>query len=401
MSRIATKAVRGGREDLKTLGVHALPIDLSTTYPFHSLEEATESLDAFVEGAGEASNPVYARLHNPTVARFEKALAALEKAETAVAFASGMATLSAVLLALPTETRHVVAVRPIYGTTDHLLTDGLLGTSVTWAQSSRVQEAIQPNTGLVVIETPGNPLLNLIGIQSVVEQAGDVPVLVDSTFASPILQKPLEHGATLVLHSATKFLGGHGDVVGGAVACSGDWARRIRQIRLMTGGLMHPLAAYLLHRGLQTLPIRVAEAQKNAIELASRLCGHKAVERVYYPLFEECDPQILVGRQMDGPGSMISFEVGDYAAAALILSTVELATPAVSLGSVDTLIQHPAGLTHRVVDEQARYESGVGEGLIRLSVGLEDVEDIWEDLDRALHLLDTAVTVSTTPLETE
>jgi cystathionine beta-lyase/cystathionine gamma-synthase len=348
MNALATRAVHAGRDDLATLGVHALPIDLSTTYPFNDLDLATDSLDRLVAGEAEAANPVYARLHNPTVARFERALAELEGAEAAVAFGSGMAALTAALLAARHDGGHVVATRPIYGTTDHLLTSGLLGLNVTWTRPGAVAGAIRDDTALVIVETPGNPTLALVDIEDVVAQSSGVPVLVDSTFATPVLQQPLRHGAALVLHSATKFIGGHGDVIAGVVAGSEDWMARLRQVRVATGALLHPLGAYLLHRGLATLPIRVERAQATAQTLAERLAAHPAVTAVHYPGL--ADPRRLVGRQMAGPGTLLGFEVDGHEAAAAVLRGVRIATPAVSLGSVDTLIQHPAGLTHRVVD---------------------------------------------------
>lgn len=382
---LSTQAVHAGRENLGALGVHALPIDLSTTYPFTDLDAATHSLDALVGGDERAANPVYARLHNPTVGRFETALAALEQAEAAVAFGSGMAALTAVLLAARQEGGHVVGVRPVYGTSDHLLSSGLLGLDVTWTTPDAVGDTLRPETALVVIETPANPTLALVDIEAVVAQAGGVPVLVDSTFATPVLQRPLAHGAALSLHSATKFIGGHGDVVAGVVAASEDWARRLRQVRVATGALLHPLGAYLLHRGLQTLPLRVERAQATAQTLAKRLAEHAGVARVHYPGLPGGDPQGLLGRQMRGAGTMLAFEVrGGHDEAAAVLRHVRLATPAVSLGSVDTLIQHPAGLTHRVVDAEAQAAGGISAGLLRLSVGLEAADDLWADLAHAL-----------------
>ena len=382
---LATRAVHAGRQDLAGLGVHALPIDLSSTYPFTDLDGATASLDALVAGDATAPTPVYARLHNPTVARFERALADLEGAEAGVAFASGMAALTAVLLAARADGGHVVATRPIYGTTDHLLTCELMGLEVTWTSPDGVAAALRPDTCLVIIETPANPTLALVDVETVVAQAGGVPVLVDSTFATPVLQRPLRHGAALVLHSATKFLGGHGDVVGGVVACGESWARRLRQIRVATGALLHPLAGYLLHRGLTTLPLRVERAQASAASLAAHLVGHDGVRAVHYPGLPGGDPAGLVGRQLDGPGTMLAFRVTDYDAARAVVEAVRLMTPAVSLGSVDTLIQHPAGLTHRVVSDAGRAEGGVAPGLLRVSVGLEAPADLWADLERALE----------------
>lgn len=380
-----TLGVHAGREDFAALGVHAPPLDFSTTYPVHDLEEGTASFDALVGGAGSARNPIYARLHNPTVARFEQALAQLEGTSDAVAFGSGMAALSACLLAAGQRGRHVVAVRPMYGTSDHLLDSGLLGIPVRWASADAIADAIDDDTAMVLVETPANPTLDLVDIAAVAGAAGDVPVLVDSTFATPVLQQPVKHGARLVMHSATKFLGGHGDVMAGVVACDEDWATALRQVRAATGGLLHPLGAYLLHRGLQTLSLRVERAQANAMEIARRLHAHPAVVSVSYPGLRKDAHAHLIGTQMRGPGSLMAFEVrAGHAAAAAVMASVRLATPAVSLGSVDTLIQHPAGLTHRTLDEATRRAHGIGPGTLRLSVGIENVEDIWSDLGAAL-----------------
>ncbi|HEX6498302.1 MAG TPA: PLP-dependent aspartate aminotransferase family protein [Micromonosporaceae bacterium] len=383
-ANITTTAVHAGRHDLASLGVHVPPIDLSTTYPVPDLERGGASYDALAGGGVPPADGtlVYQRLWNPTVARFEAALAELEGTDEAVAFGTGMAALTACLLAAAQGgRRHVVAVRPLYGGSDHLLSTGLLGTEVTWAAPDAIGAALRPDTGLVVVETPANPDLSLLDLADVRRQAGTVPVLVDNTFATPVLQRPARFGTDLVLHSATKFIGGHGDVIAGVVACSSDWAQRLRAVRAITGALLHPLAAYLLHRGLQTLPLRIRAAQEGAEKLAARLAGHPAVTAVYYPGRAECDPNGLVGRQMSGPGAVLSFEVhGGAEAAAAVASRCRLITHAVSLGGVDTLIQHPASLTHRPVAGDARPAPG----LLRLSVGLEDPEDLWEDLRVAL-----------------
>jgi methionine-gamma-lyase len=381
-----TRAVHAGREDLAELGVHAPPIDLSTTYPVRNLEEGMASFDALVSGEAEASNPVYGRLHNPTVARFEKALAELEGTSDAVAFASGMAATTSCLLAAKEHGSHVLAVRPLYGTNDHLLDSGLLDLPVRWVKADEIGAAVNDETALVMIETPANPTLDLVDIKAVVEAAGTAAVLVDSTFATPVLQQPASLGAQMVLHSATKFLGGHGDVIAGVVACGSEWATSLRQVRAATGGLLHPLGAYLLHRGLPTLALRVEKAQANAIELARRLAEHPAIANTLYPSLGTVTNAHLLEAQMAGPGTMVSFDLkGGYEAAARLMRSVAIATPAVSLGSVDTLIQHPAGLTHRVVDEQALKEYGITQGLVRLSVGIEAVEDLWADLEQGLE----------------
>lgn len=366
---LATEAVHAGREDLAELGLHAPPLDFSTTYPSHDSRDEAARIDAFAaDGAELDGPPVYGRLGNPTVARFETALARLEGTESAVAFASGMAALSAVLLARGgLGLRHVVAVRPLYGCSDHLLTAGMLGSEVTWTDPAGIADALRPDTGLVMVESPANPTLAEIDLRAVAHACGSVPLLADNTFATPVLQRPAEQGARLVLHSATKYLGGHGDVMGGVVACDEELARRLRQVRFATGAVLHPLAGYLLLRGLSTLPIRVRAASATAAELARRLAADPRVDRVHYP---------RIG------GAMVAFEVhGDPHE---VIAGVRLVTPAVSLGSVDTLIQHPASISHRIVDPADRRDAGVSDRLLRLSVGLEDVEDLWADLDGAL-----------------
>jgi methionine-gamma-lyase len=377
--RTDTSACHAGREDLVGLGVHAPPIDLSTTYPLHDLDDAIRAFEALAAGGcGDEGSSIYARLHNPTVRRFETALAELEHAEDAVAYASGMAALTALVLVACEGRRHVVAFRPLYGGSDHLLLSALLGVEVSWVRTpEELERALRPDSGLVLLETPQNPTLGVLDIAAVAAAAGDVPVAVDNTFATPILQNPLDHGAAFTLHSATKFLGGHGDVMAGVIATSSERAGRLRQVRILTGAVLHPLAAYLLHRSLPTLPLRVRAAQSTAIVLADRLSRHDGVERVLAPAVD--------GRQLGGAGAVLSFEVaGGLAAAGRILAALRLVTPAVSLGSTDTLIQHPAGLTHRLVPDDVKAELGITDGLLRLSVGLEDVEDLWSDLEHAL-----------------
>jgi methionine-gamma-lyase len=253
-----------------------------------------------------------------------------------------------------------------------------------------VAAALRPTTSLVILETPGNPTLDLVDIAAIVEIAGQVPVLVDSTFATPVLQRPLNRGARLVLHSGTKYLGGHGDVLAGVVATSDPlWANALRAVRVGTGAVLHPLAGYLLHRGLATLPLRMRAAQSSAEILSFRLLDHPLVTHVSFPGLPGADPLGIVGSQMDGPGAMLAFEVaGGREAAARFMEALEIITPAVSLGTVDTLIQHPAALTHAVVDEEAKKSSGISESLLRLSIGLEDPFDLWQDLElgfEALH----------------
>ena len=376
-------------------------ISLANSTRLGDVEEAARGLGRMAQGEEPTTNPIYGRLHNDTVSQFEGAMARVEHTESAVAFASGMAAITAVLMASRSLGTHIIAVRPLYGGTDHLFSSGLTGLEVVWARPEEIADLISPSTALVVAETPANPTLDLIDIEALAEDAGDVPLLVDSTFATPVLQNPARLGATLVVHSATKYIGGHGDVLGGVVATTEEWAARLRQIRIATGGVLHPMAAYLLRRGLATLPVRVEAAQKRAAELARRLQDHSQVARVYYPGLSGCDPQGLVGSQMSGPGAMISFEVHEEAAAGPVMELVEVITAAVSLGSTDSLIQHPASLTHQIVDEASRLQGGVSSRLLRLSVGLEHVEDLWADLDEALHRAAASIHHVSRPTRTE
>ena len=385
-ARIETLAVHSGMEGLREQGQHIPPIDLSTTFPLADVQSGGDSYENLAMGGDLAAgqSAVYQRLWQPGVARFEDSLAALEGADGAVAFSTGMAALTACLLATVSAGKpHIVALRPLYGGTDHVLETGLLGTSVTWVDADSVAGAIRPDTGLVILETPANPTLELTDIRRVVEDAAGVPVLVDNTFATPVLQRPLELGATIVLHSATKYLGGHGDVMGGVVAADRDWVTRLRQVRALTGALLHPLAAYLLHRGLRTLPVRVRAQQETAGELARRLATHPAAVRVLYPGLPGQDPAGLIGTQSAGAGSLVAIDFGSYEAAARFTESCELVTHAVSLGGIDSLVQHPASLTHRPVAAAAKP----GAGIVRLSIGLEHVDDLTADLFAAMSHL--------------
>jgi methionine-gamma-lyase len=366
---LSTRAVHAGRDDLVDLGLHAVPIDLSTTYPSRDSHGEAARLEVASTGEVLPGPQIYGRVGNPTVARFETALAELEGCEAAVAFASGMAALTACLLAAVTAGRpHVVAVRPLYGTSDHVLETGLLGTSVTWTTPDKVETALRNDTGLVIVESPANPTLEEHDLRAIADACGDVPLLVDNTFATPVRQRPAESGARIVMHSATKFLGGHGDVLGGVIACEEQYARTLRQLRFATGAILHPLAGYLLLRGLSTLPVRMHTASATAAILVARLADHPRVAKVHYP------------RRIGG--AVLSIEVtGDPHE---LISRVRVFTPAVSLGSVDSLIQIPAALTHHIVGADSRADMGISDRLVRISVGLEDVEDLWADLDHAL-----------------
>ena len=385
-------AVHAGRTDLTDLGVHAVPIDLSTTAPLPDVSEARDVLDELIEGKPlpHGASTIYRRAWNPTGARFEDAVAALEGYVPdgpsldveGIAFASGMAATHVVILSRVAAGKpHVIAVRPLYGGTDAILESGILGTRVTYAAPDEIAAHVTEDTGLVVLETPSNPTLELRDIADIVRQAGDVPVMIDNTFASPVLQQPLRHGAAYSVHSATKYLGGHGDAMGGVVVTSPELARTLRPLRVVTGGVMDPFTAYLMLRGVGTLPIRMREQQRVAGEIARWLVDQPAISRVFYPGLPGADPTGLIGRQMSGPGAMLAFEmVGGFDAAEKVCRALRLITHAVSLGGIDTLIEHPASLTHRVVTESAQPH----EAVLRISAGLEDPADLIADLAQAL-----------------
>ena len=385
-------AVHAGRTDLTDLGVHAVPIDLSTTAPLPDVSVARDILDDLIEGKPlpHGASTIYRRAWNPTVARFEEAVAALEGYVPGgpsldiegVAFASGMAATHVVILSRVAAGKpHVIAVRPLYGGTDAILESGILGTRVTYAGPDEIAAHVTDDTGLVVLETPSNPTLELRDIADIARQAGDVPVMIDNTFASPVLQQPLRHGAAYSVHSATKYLGGHGDAMGGVVVAAPELAQSLRPLRTITGGVMDPFTAYLMLRGVGTLPIRMREQQRVAGELARWLVDQPAISRVFYPGLPGADPTGLIGRQMSGPGAMLAFEMaGGFEAAEKVCGALRLITHAVSLGGIDTLIEHPASLTHRVVTQTAQPH----EAVLRISAGLEDPVDLIEDLAQAL-----------------
>lgn len=391
MESFSTRAVHAGKADLTDLGVHTMPIDLSTTNPLTSIEAGRDAYDAYASGEPRADGmtALYRRAWSPTVARFEEAMADLEGfvadgddiAAEALAFASGMAATTAVLLSrVAAGLPHIVAVRPLYGGTDALLASGLLGTDVTFTEPDAIGAAITDRTGLVVLESPSNPSLDLRDIAEISRIAGDVPVMVDNTFATPFLQRPLTLGATFSVHSATKYIGGHGDAMGGVVVTTPEHARGLRPLRTVTGGVLDPFSAYLLHRGLATLPVRLRAQQASAGQIATWLAAREDLDAVHYPGLPGADHHGLVGRQMAGPGAMVAFDVGSFVRAERVCAALQLITHAVSLGGVDTLIEHPAALTHRVVAEAAQP----GAGLLRVSVGLEAAEDLIADLQQAL-----------------
>jgi methionine-gamma-lyase len=388
----ATVAIHGK----KKLGKHetgppiralSTPIFLSSTFAF---KDADEGAAIF---AGEVDGYVYTRLGNPTVAAFENEIAYLEGAEAGLAFSSGMAATATTILALTKTGDNIVSSDTLYGGTHSLFTENFprVGVEVREVVASdvrNVEKAIDDKTRAIFIETPANPTMVVIDIAACAKlaKARGIQLVVDNTFSTPYYQNPLELGASIVMHSATKYIGGHGDTVAGVVAGSKEFIDSLRGEFLRDwGGCLSPFNAWLLLRGLKTLPVRMDKHSENGMEVAQFLSYHPKIEKVMYPGLRTHPQHELAKRQMRGFGGMIAFLVkGGREAGKILMDNVELCTLAVSLGDVDTLIQHPASMTHSTYSPQALDSAGISESLVRISVGLEDVNDIVADLKQAL-----------------
>ncbi|MFD2369957.1 methionine gamma-lyase [Brevibacillus sp. GCM10020057] len=384
---LSTTAIHAGYHCDPLTGALATPIYQTSTFVFSSTEEGARRF------AGEEAGYIYSRLGNPTVTVLEEKMAALEKAEAGLAFASGMAAVSAILLALVKTGDHILGTKGLYGCTYGLLNLLQDRFQVSYSLCDMTDEAsirqmLQPTTRVIYVETPINPTMELVDLQLVAKIAREIgaAVVVDNTFMSPYLQRPIEHGADIVIHSATKFIGGHGDVIAGVAV--GPKAI-MDSIRLTTqkdiGGILAPFDAYLLIRGLKTLGVRMDRHCENGMQVARFLHSHPKVAAVYYPGLPDFPQYDLACRQMDGFGGLLAFELkGGMEAGIRMMNNVHLCKRAVSLGDVDSLIQHPASMTHSVVPAEERAKMGITDGLVRLSVGIEDIADILEDLDTAL-----------------
>ena len=374
----ATKAIHVGQEPDPATGAIIVPIYQTSTF--------------VQEALGKHKGYEYARTANPTRSALERNLAALEGGEHAFAFASGMAAIN-VLMTLLKSGDHVVAGHNLYGGSfrlfERVLKDfGLTFSYVNTARIDGLAEALQPDTRLVFIETPTNPVMeisDIAAIAAIVHRRG-IPLAVDNTFMSPYLQRPLELGADMVVHSTTKYLNGHSDGVGGAVILKdGTFAERLRFLQNAAGAVLGPMDSWLVLRGVKTLAARMELHNRNGMAVAQHLAGHPKVKQVHYPGLPSHPQHELAKRQMRGFGGMISFETGSLENAGLVLRSVRLCSLAESLGGVETLISHPASMTHASVPPADRARIGITDGLVRISVGIEDIEDILEDLDQALE----------------
>ena len=387
----STRAIHAGYDPADEHGALTPPLHLTSTFAFESAEAGGEMF------AGTREGHFYSRISNPTTDLLERRLASLEGAEAAVATASGMGAITATLWSFLRAGDEVITDQTLYGCTFAFLRDGLTRFGVTVKQVDMTRpealtEAISEQTRIVYFETPANPNMRLVDIAAITRIAhrAGAKVVVDNTYATPCLTRPLALGADIVVHSATKYLGGHGDLIGG-IAAGGieDMARvRLCGVKDMTGAVMSPFTAFLILRGLKTLSLRMGRHSQSAQTVARWLEDHPAVEQVFYPGLQSFPQRDLAARQMMSGGGMIAFELkGGHAAGVAMMNRLELIRRAVSLGDAETLIQHPASMTHSPYTPEERAAAGIGEGMVRLSVGLEDISDILADLEMALEPL--------------
>jgi methionine-gamma-lyase len=384
-----TIAIHAGEQPDPSTGALVPPIQLATTFHLGTADNG-----AAVFG-GDKEAYTYTRWGNPTVAGFEHRAAQIEGGEAALATASGMAAIACAVLNTVKAGDHIVSARAIYPSTVHFFTQqlGALGVASTFVDATdpeQVFDAVQPNTKLIYLETPGNPVLALCDLAAVATIAKDrgIATICDNTFATPINQRPLDLGIDTVVHSATKYFCGHGDAIGGLVIGRKPFIEScLKEPLRYFGGIMAPFNAFLMSRGSQTLPLRMARHNANALALATWLEQHPAVAWVRYPGLPSHPQHALAKRQMPGGFSgMLCFEVrGGIEAGKRLLDAVSVCSLAVSLGDTRTLITHAASTTHSVVSRDARLAQGVTDGLVRLSVGLEDLEDLQADLDAGLR----------------
>jgi len=373
----ATRAIHAGQEPEPATGAVNVPIYASSTY--------------VQEEIGKHKGYEYSRVSNPTRDRLETNLAALEGGVASRVFASGMAAINAVTSMLKAGD-HVLAGHNLYGGTPRLFNQvlvnfGLTFTYVDTSDLKAVERAFEKNTRLVFVETPTNPLMELCDLKAICElgHKHGAEVVIDNTFMSPYFQRPIEFGADMVVHSTTKFLNGHSDGLGGVVVCTkAEQAEKLAFLQKTAGAIMSPFECWLILRGVKTLAVRMLQHDCNGGGVADFLSKHKKVKKVFYPGLVDHPQHELAKRQMSGFGALISFETGSLANANKMLRRVRVCSLGESLGGVETLISHPATMTHAALGEEGRRKIGITDGLVRISVGIEDVEDILGDLDQAL-----------------
>ena len=386
----STIAARVGTEVDSAYHSLGIPIYMTNNYLFEQVEQGAQACRS--PEAGDC----YTRISNPTNNELGKALAALEGGEAGLPFASGAAAFSALALTLLKAGDHVLCDNTVYSATNYLLNEllakfGVETTMLDFTDYDAVREALRPNTRFVFFETPCNPTMKIIDIARIAQIARDAGVLtvIDSTFATPFITRPLTLGIDVVLHSTTKFLGGHGDAIGGVLVGSKAVIDEIWTVGLKNlGGCSSPFNSFLVLRGIKTLELRMEHCCKMARAVAEFLEGHPKIEQVYYPGLVSHPGHEIAKKQMNAFGGLLIFELkGGMAAGVALMNNLRLCALAVSLGEANTLVQHPASMTHWYISEEARQAAGISDGLIRFSSGLESIEEIIEDLDKALALI--------------
>ncbi len=388
---IDTKTIHAGKVKDKQFGALSTPIYQTSTFTFENVQQGSQRF------MGEEEGFIYGRLGNPTVRELEQRMAALELTEDAAAFGSGMGAVSATLLANLQQGDHIVASSALYGCSFALLNHkfpqfGIEVSFVDMTDESAIKSAIKPNTKVIYFETPINPNLVVVDMQMVanIAKQNQLISIVDNTFMSPVLQNPAEFGIDLIIHSATKYLNGHGDVIAGVTCGSKE---QIENIKLTTlkdmGAVMSPNDAWLIIRGLKTLSVRVERHCSNALKVAEFLNTHPRIKQVNYPGLPSHQGYPLIGKQMRAGGGIMAFEIeGTFDDAVEFMNSLEMCAIAVSLGDAESLIQHPASMTHSPYEPEERAAAGISETLVRLSVGLEYIDDIIQDLSQALEKME-------------
>lgn len=378
--------IHGGMEP-DPMGSATVPIYQTSTFAFENADEGAKCF------AGEGDGYIYTRIGNPTISALERQVAILENGYGGIATSSGMGAVSSIYMAFLKTGDHIVSTDAVYGPSRGIMETyfrrfGVESTYIDTSKLKNIEAAIKPNTRLLYLESPTNPTMVITDIKAAAEIAHKygLVVVVDNTFCSPYLQRPLDLGADVVFHSMTKFLNGHADIVAGIIVTKTEELYKIvRPAMVNMGCNMDPHQAYMVLRGIKTLSLRVERAQQNAQKVAEYLEKHPKIEWVKYPGLKSHPQFELAQKQMKGPGAMISFELkGGLEAGKVLMNSVKLAMLAVSLGGVETLIQHPASMTHSKMSKEARLKANITDGLVRFSVGIEDVEDIIADLDQAL-----------------
>lgn len=390
----STRAIHHGYDPMSANGALTPPLHLTSTFAFETAEQGGARF------AGEAPGHIYSRISNPTTELLEQRMASLEGGEAAVAMASGMGAITSVLWSLLRAGDELITDKTLYGCTFSFFQHGLSRFGVTvrhvdLTNPLALETAMSDKVKVVYFETPANPNMRLVDIAAIraIARRHGAKTVVDNTYATPVQTRPLEHGADIVVHSATKYLGGHGDLIAGIAVGSAEDMAEVRMVGVkdMTGAVLAPFNAMLILRGLKTLELRVERHAENAMKVARMLEDHPSVNTVHYPGLESFAQHDLAKRQMSGFGGMIAFELkGGYGSGIAMMNRLSLIRRAVSLGDAETLIQHPASMTHSTYTREEREAHGISEGLVRISVGLENVEDVLADLHQALGTSESA-----------